>query len=207
MNEEQAVLKFFVQPENLPLALAVADQTDELRRLANNNFWLALCARIASTTTQWQVIPTEDRNDEACLVGLHLKPAQEQTLYLRPMFEQQYLGDTARIYYGLMWSAAPTPDQTRLSAIITLRDSLQARGFKHNENFLAWQWTPYYPRRKDFLLRLAHAQDELLQEANFLIQEFVVTQSTLLLAANTALRNAPRSAAVSLDRLRNNIVT
>ena len=205
MNEEEAVLDFFAQPKNLSLALAVADQADDLRRQANNNFWLALGTRIASTTAQWQVVPTEDRNDEACLVGLHLKPTQDQTLYLRPMFEQQYMGDTARIYYGLSWSASPTPDQTRLNAIVTLREALQATGFKHNENFLAWQWTGYYPRRKDFLLRFAHAQDELLNEANSLIQEFLVTQTTLLLAANTALRHAPRTAAISLDRLRNKI--
>ena len=119
--------------------------------------------------------------------------------------EQQYMGDTARIYYGLSWSASPTPDHTRLNAIVTLREALQATGFKHNENFLAWQWTVYYPRRKDFLLRFAHAQDGLLHEANSLMQEFLVTQATLLLAANTALRNAPRTAAISLDRLRNKI--
>ena len=31
MNEEQAVLDFFAQTENLPLALSVADQVDATR--------------------------------------------------------------------------------------------------------------------------------------------------------------------------------
>lgn len=205
MDEEQAVLTFFAQPENLPLALSVADRIDDLRRQSNNNFWLALHERIAADAAAWHVTITEDRNVAGCLVGLHLEPAQEQTLYLRPMLEQQYLGDAPRIYYGLMWSATPTSDQNRLGAVAALRDALQAAGFKNNESFLAWQWTPYYPRRKDFLLRFSKAGDALLNEINSLMGHLLVTHGDALHAANTALRDAPRSVAVSLDKLRANI--
>ena len=205
MDEEQAVLNFFTQTENLPLALSVADQADKLRRQSNNNFWLALNERITASAAGWRVSTTEDRNAAECLVGLHLEPVQEQTLYLRPMLEQQFLGDVPRIYYGLMWSAAPSPEQARLSAINTLRDSLQTSGFKNNENFLAWQWTAYYPRRRDFLLRFANAADALLNEANSLVQHLLDTHGNALHAANAALRDAPRSATVSLDKLRANI--
>ena len=205
MDEEQAVLNFFAQPENLPLALSVADQIDTLRRQSNNDFWLALRERIATGTNAWHVATTEDRNAAECLVGLHLEPAQEQTLYLRPMLEQQYLGDTLRIYYGLVWSAVPSPDQTRLHAITTLRDTLQGAGFKSNENFLAWQWTPYHPRRRDFLLRLSNGADAFLNEVNTLVQQLLVIHGAALHAANAALRDAPRSVSVSLDKLRANI--
>ena len=195
MNEEQAVLEFFAQTENLPLALSVADQVDGARQKLNNDFWLALRQRIAAGAPSWRVATTEDRNAAECLVGLHLQPAQEQTLYLRPMLEQQYLGDTLRIYYGLMWSAAPTPELTRLNTIHTLRDTLQTAGFKHNENYLAWQWTPYHPRRKDFLLRFSTAKDALLDEAAGLLDDLLVKHSAALHAANSALREAPRNAA------------
>ena len=205
MNEEQAVLNFFAQTENFPLALSVADQVDELRRQSNNNFWLALHERITASAAGWRVSTTEDRNAAECLVGLHLEPTQEQTLYLRPMLEQQYLGDTPRIYYGVMWSATPSPEQTRLSAINALRDSLQTSGFKNNESFLAWQWTAYYPRRKDFLLRFSNAADALLNEANALIQHLLTTHGDALHAANAALHDAPRSVAVSLKQLRHNL--
>ena len=205
MDEEQAVLNFFAQSENLPLALSVADQTDDLRRQSNNGFWLALRERIASGTPAWHVTTTEDRNATECLVGLHLEPAQDQTLYLRPMLEQQYLGDALRIYYGLMWSALPSADQMRLDAVTMLRDSLVAEGFKSNENFLAWQWTPYYPRRRDFLLRFATAAQVLVDEIDSLMQYLLVTHSAALQGANSALRSAPRSAAVSLDNLRANL--
>ncbi len=195
MNEEQAVLEFFAQTENLPLALSVADQVDGTRQKLNNTFWLALCDRIAARAPSWRVATTEDRNAAECLVGLHLQPTQEQTIYLRPMLEQQYLGDTLRIYYGLMWSAAPTPELTRLNAIHTLRDTLQTAGFKTNENYLAWQWTPYHPRRKDFLLRFSTAKDALLDEAAGLLDDLLVKHSAALHAANSALREAPRNAA------------
>ena len=205
MDEEQAVLEFFAQPENLPLALSVADQVDGTRQKINHAFWLALCERVAVAAPDWQVATTEDRNTAGCLVGLHLQPAPEQTLTLRPMLEQQYLGDTLRIYYGLMWSTTPTPDITRLSAIKTLRDSLHTAGFKNNENFLAWQWTPYHPRRKDFLLRFHTDKDRLLKEVAELLDNLLVKHGPALRAANIALHEMPRTTAVSLDKLRANI--
>ncbi len=205
MNEEQAVLDFFAQTENLPLALSVTEQVDATRQQLNRAFWLALCERIAATAPGWQVATTEDRNAADCLVGLHLQPAQKQSLYLRPMLEQQYLGNVLRIYFGLMWSAAPAPALTRLSAVSALRDTLQASGFKNNENFLAWQWTPYYPRRRDFLLRFATTPDALLDEATALLHSLLVTHAAAVHAANLALRDAPRSTKMSLDRLRENL--
>lgn len=205
MNEEQDVLNFFAQTENLPLALSVAEQVDATRQQLNRAFWLALCERIAANAPAWQVATTEDRNAADCLVGLHLQPVHKQTLYLRPMLEQQYLGDVLRIYFGLMWSAAPAPALTRLSPVSTLRDTLQASGFKNNENFLAWQWTPYYPRRRDFLLRFATAPDALLDEVSALLHSLLVTHAAAVHAANLALRDAPRSTKMSLERLHENL--
>ena len=205
MNEEQEVLNFFAQAGNLPLALSVADQLDTTRQQLNRAFWLELQKRLAAIAPQWQVSTTEDRNAANCLVGLHLEPAQKQALYLRPMLEQQYLGDTLRIYFGLMWGAPPTPEASRLGAIVTLRDSLLKASFKNNENFLAWQWTRYYPRRSDFLLRFSSAADALLDEVIALMQNLLLTHGAALQAANDALRDAPRNAAISLAQLRSNL--
>ncbi|CAH1080129.1 hypothetical protein [Candidatus Nitrotoga sp. 1052] len=208
MNEEQAVLNFFAQKENLPLALSVANQVDGTRQKLNNDFWLALSERIVASTSGWRISTTEDRNATECLVGLYLQPESEQKLYLRPMLEQQYLGDTLRIYYGLMWSAAPTLEQKQLRVINTLHNTFQEAGFKSNESFLAWQWTSYYPRSMDFLLRFSSTADALLNEATSLIQTLLVTHHDALHSANAALRESSRSAAisiVSLDKLRANL--
>ncbi len=209
MNEEQAVLNFFAQKENLPLALSVANQVDGTRQKLNNDFWLALSESIVANTSEWRTSTTEDRNATECLVGLYLEPETEQKLYLRPMLEQQHLGDTLRIYYGLMWSTVPTLEQKQLSAIKTLHNTFQQAGFKNNESFLAWQWTSYYPRNMDFLLRFSTTPDALLNEASDLIQNLFVTHRDALHFANTALRESSRSAAisvVSLDKLRVNHV-
>ena len=205
MNEEQDVLNFFAQVENLPLALSVADQADATRQQLNNAFWLALCERIAAIAPEWKVATTEDRNAADCVVGLHLEPAQQQSIYLRPMLEQQYMGNALRIYFGLMWSAPPTPELSRLDAVIKLRDILQKESFKNNENYLAWQWTSYHPRRKDFLLRFSSAAEGLLDEVSMLLQNLLVTHAAALHAANLALRDAPRSAVVSLGQLRSKL--
>jgi hypothetical protein len=208
MNEEQAVLNFFAQKENLPLALSVANQVDGTRQKLNNDFWLALGERIVTNMSTWRVSTTEDRNAAECLVGLYLQPETEQKLYLRPMLEQQYLGDTLRIYYGLMWSAVPTLEQKQLSVINALHNTFQEAGFKSNESFLAWQWTSYYPRNMDFLLRFSTTADALLNEATNLIQNLLETHRDALHFANTALRESSRNSAisvVSIDKLRVNL--
>ena len=208
MNEEQAVLHFFAQKENLPLALSVATQIDETRQRMNNDFWLSLRERIVANSPGWSASTTEDRNATENLVGLSMQPETEQKLFLRPVLEQQYLGNTPRIYYGLMWSATPTPEQKRLSAINTLHNSFQEAGFKNNESFLAWQWTPYYPRSMDFLLRFSTTTDALLDEAAHLIQNLLTMHQNALHTANTALRESSRNAkvsVVSLDNLRVNL--
>lgn len=204
-NEEQAVLDFFAQPENLPLALSVAEQMDALRQQMNNTFWHRLQAHIAALNPAWKVQVTEDRNAPDCLVGLYLQPPHEQTIFLRPMMEQQILGGTTRIYFGLMWSSTPTSETMQLANVSALRDALQMEEFKSNASFLAWQWSPYYPRRKDFLLRFSRQPDVLLDEAAALLQGLLANHATAIQAANAALQAAPSSEPVSLEQLRANL--
>jgi hypothetical protein len=208
-NEEQAVLEFFAQEENLPLALSVAELVDGIRQRMNTAFWRALhesiAALIEAQRLPWAVEITEDRNTPGCVVGLHLQPLSDQALFLRLMIEQQYMGDTLRIYYGVMWNSAPTPDKTRLVEVTALREALQGEGFKNNESFLAWNWTPYHPRRKDFLQRYSTAADALLDEVSGLLRNLLLDHGDALNATNAALRDTPRSVTVSLDQLRASI--
>lgn len=206
MNEEHSVLNFFAQEENLPLALVTAEHLDEIRLQHNNRFWKALCEQLdvllAQKSLPWRVEFTEDRNSEDCLVGLRLEPLVNQRTFLRPFMEQQLLGESYRIYYGLIWNAAPEPAQKNLPAVETLRTHLNLAGFKQSDSFLAWQWSPWYPRRKDFLLRLSNKQDELLKEAMQPWHALLEGYGELLHLANLALNEVPRSATISLDQLR-----
>lgn len=209
MNDEQIVLDFFAQKENLPLALIAAEHLDGVRLRLNNEFWQALQERLSTLLTQdmlpWECTPTEDRNSENCIVGLHLQPKMEQALFLRPFMEQQLIGGEYRIYYGLMWSATPAPGKAQLAQVMALREALQGDGFKDNENFLAWSWTSWYPRRRDFLLRFSHDRDELLEEAAQRLQHLVAAHGNRLNTANAALRETPPDFTISLDSLRANI--
>lgn len=205
MNEEQAVLDFFAQQENLPLALLVAEQVDALRIRMNGDFWRELGGHAEHLAPAWQVQLTEDRNTEECLVGLYLQPMTEQALFLRPMLEQQTIGGAPRIYFGLMWSAQPAPEQLALQEVTILQEALRHDGFRSNEKFLAWQWSPYYPRDRKFLLRFANAREALLNEASNLLNQLIVTHAPLLQAANAALGKTPRRTIVTLDALRNNL--
>ena len=146
MNEEHSVLHFFAQEENLPLALVAAEHLDGIRQQHNNRFWEALREHLdtllAKSGLPWRSEFTEDRNAENCLVGLHLEPLAEQRTFLRPFMEQQLIGGNYRIYYGLMWNAAPEPAQRNLPAVETLQSLLSKSGFKQSDSFLAWQWSP-----------------------------------------------------------------
>lgn len=206
MNEERAVLDFFAQSENLPLGLSVAEQMDQIREQLNTRFWLDLQQRFAALidrhTLPWQIAATEDRDAADSLVGLYFPLRIDQPLYLRPMLEQQYLGGAWRIYFGLMWSAATSPDQLALPAVRVLKQSLQDKGFKSNENFLAWQWTTLHPRRRDFLMNYSQQPEKLLGDLEALLNILLIDHRTLIEQANVALQAAPRSMTVSLDQLR-----
>lgn len=205
MNEEQAVLDFFSKPENLPLALSVAERVDEIRCELNNQFWqqllLATFGFLQAELSSWRLATTEDKNAPTQLVGMHCNLAQEQALFLRPMLEQQLLGDTWRVYVGLMWSAPPTPEHLMLPEVITLKEQLCATRYKSNEGFLAWQWTKLHPRQTDFLLRFAQSPQRVIDEALTELKVLIIDKANELRAANTALSKTPRSMGISLTQL------
>jgi len=205
MNEEQAVLDFFAKEENLPLALSVAELVDRQRHQYNNRFWLALAERLRSQTQMWQVEITEDREVTERLVGIYLRPMQEQKLFLCPMMEQQLMGGVPRIYFGLMWSEAPPADKLNLKAVTALRDALQSKGYKNNERFLAWRWSSLYPTSKEMLLKFSSQADELLDEASSLLLLLIQDFESTINAANAALRDTPTSANISLNQLRSKV--
>lgn len=210
MNEEQAVLDFFAQTENLPLGLSVAEQMDKLREQMNNRLWQDLLPRLQVLANEhelaWRIELTEDKNSPDNLVGLHCVTGTEQALYLRPMMEQQYLGGVWRIYFGLMWSATPAPDQLGLPAVNNLKASLQTAGFKSNESFLGWQWTAFHPRRKDFLLRYSLQPEKLLGEIEAIFKTLLMDHRVSIEQANMAIKTAPRGLNVTLNQLRKELI-
>jgi hypothetical protein len=209
MNEESAVLDFFAKTENLPLGLSVAEQMDEIRIAMNSTFWNTLGARLNTLInlqeSGWKAEIIEDRNATEVVVGVQCKLQVAQPLYLFPMLEQQYLGGVWRIYFGLMWSTAPSATQLALPAVTKLKQTLADSGFKTNEAFLAWQWTNLYPRRRDFLLRYSQQPEALLDEVEAMLARLLVDQRERLNAANAALRSAAVSMKISLDQLRTKI--
>lgn len=209
MNEEQTVLDFFSQQENLPLALVAAEHIDAIRLRLNNEFWLALReelnAWLAQQELPWECTPTEDRNNDEFLVGLHFTPQAEQRVFLIPFMEQQFLGGDHRVFFGLMWNTAPDPAQKNQPAVESLRISLEHVGLKQSDSFLGWQWLPWHPRRRDFLLRFSNQRDELLKEAMQPCQLLLDEYGEQLLQANLALNSPGRSTAVSLDQLRSQL--
>ena len=205
MNEEQAVLNFFAAPENLPLALIIGEQVDAIRQQLNRQFWSEMTAHIQKEAPAWLVSATQDRNQNDGLVGIHLRPQTEQAIYLQPMMEQQINQGELQIYFGLIWSSAPTADKLNLPEITAFQQALKNDGYRDNEGFLAWRWTSLYPRRKDFLLRFNSQREALLNSAADTLNDLLKRHGELLLTANRALAHAPTVNAISLARLRANL--
>jgi hypothetical protein len=201
MNEEDEVLEFFAQPENLSLALTVAEQVDAKRQKLNHEFWVALSKRlIDEALPDWFVITTENRNkadnEPETLVGVYLQPNGNPAIHIRPMMEQQYMGENVRVYFGLMWSDAPSLKQKSLPEIVSLQRELTVDGFKNSDSFLAWQWTTFYPRSMDFLLRFTDSEDsrkELLEIVVGKITTLLVRHGEAIQAANAALQPVTRT--------------
>ena len=210
MNEEQAILDFFARTENLQLGLSVAEQMDGIRMQMNNRFWRELSESLERLNNEhmlaWQITLTGDKNAPDSLVGLYCTPHAEQLVFLRPMLEQQNLGGDWRIYFGLMWSEVPAPNQLNLPDVTALQTSLQKSGFKSNEHFLAWQWTNFHPRRKDFLLRYSQQQEKSLDDIETTFKALLITHGKAIEQANEALKTAPDSLIESLKRLRNELL-
>lgn len=206
MNEEQAVLDFFSKPENLPLALSVAEQTDQIREQLNTRFWCELAEHMRDFMRRhdlpWQITLTEDRNAADSLVGFNCTLNSEQARYVRPMMEQQNLGKGLQIYFGFMWSSTPTPEELSLPAVRSLHDTLKTAGYKTNESFMAWQWMNIYPRSRRFLLRYTQQPETSYAEVEATLGQLLLNTHTALSEANLALRAAPRQLIVSLDQLR-----
>ncbi|MDX8379775.1 MAG: hypothetical protein R8K48_06995 [Gallionella sp.] len=206
MKEEQAVLDFFEKPENLPLGLSVATQMDRLREQMNSQLWQDFQNKLVETfddlTPEWHIEAIEDRNAADVLMGLQCKLKQPQTQGLIPMIEQQFLGGSWRIFFGLMWQTAATPEQLALPAVTALKQNLVATGFKSNETFLAWQWTRHYPRHRHFLLTYAQQAETLMVELTALFSTLSLDQYKSISLANAALNRVPRTLTISLDQLR-----
>ena len=209
MNEEQAVLDFFAQEENLPLALIAAEHLDAIRQRLNNEVWQLLRKRLdallALHSLPWVSKLAEDRNTDDCLVGLYLQPLTEPRMFLRPFMEQQFIGDGYRIYHGLTWSVSPDAGQKTMPAVEALRDTLHQAGFKQGDNFFAWQWLPWHPRRRDFLLNFTAHREDLLDEVMQPWQNLLLARGKQLHLANLALGNLTASATISLDQLRSKL--
>jgi len=210
MNEEQAVLDFFAQEENVPLALIAAEHLDAIRLRLNNQFWQLLGEQLTALLTEqalpWTAKQTDDRNVDDCQVGLHLEPTEEGRIFLRPFMEQQFIGNDYRIFHGLMWSGPAEIAQKALPPVSALSTLLQEQGFKQGDNFFAWQWLPWHPRRRDFLMEFHTRRDQLLADALKPWHYLLVSCGPQLQAANEALR-APTSNAtsISLDQLRSKL--
>jgi hypothetical protein len=209
MNEEQTVLDFFAQEENLPLALIAAEHLDTIRLRLNNEFWKALQERLdallAVHTLPWISKLAEDRNTDDCLVGLYLQPQAESRQFLRPFMEQQFIGNGYRIYHGLMWGGTPDTEQKNLPAVAALYDALQQAGFKQGDNFFAWQWLPWHPRRRDFLMNFTTHREKLLEEVMQPWQNLLLIWSKQLHQANLALGNVTTATTISLNQLRSKL--
>jgi hypothetical protein len=83
---------------------------------------------------------------------------------------------------------------------------LQSAGFKSNESFLAWQWTAFHPRRKDFLLRYARQPEKLLGDIEAIFKTLLIEHRVSIEQANASLQTAARGLDAALNQLRNELI-
>jgi hypothetical protein len=163
MNYDDEVVAFLAEKENLPLALEVADRIESVKDMIQREFWVCLRDLLnkeleKSGYSNWQIDLTDEKelckNYAQCCI--RPKNGATTSLQLRVAVEQEYGYGVYQLYYGIQWNEeVDTLIQQPL--VQKLLKDLESKQFKTElpSWFLGWKYMDYYPRRKDFLLKMA----------------------------------------------------
>lgn len=203
MNETEAVLNFFSQPENLPLALDVGALVERIQNDMNNRFWQRLTEALSGSHTEWEAQLTQDQRVGNRTVGLTLSRRNAAYPFvLKPFMEQQDSSAGQRIYYGLIWSSAQETRQQSAPGVAALKKHLQEAGFGSNEQFLAWRWTLLYPRDRDFLLHFSANPEAAVAEPVKMLNELLAICGDAITTINRDLAQPGVIVTIPLSQLR-----
>jgi hypothetical protein len=172
MSFEDAVLDYLAKPENLPLAMEVAEYVQILRNKLHEKFWrmysFQMKERLLASDhgETWEFIPFPLNRLKTDFEGSSIRPKQEseiKTSVLQVQIIQGNRQDQYRLVRGIRWTGAvgdfdhPTLRQLKVDLI------------NHNLTYDQWHWVgaaghQYRPQGVDLMVKMHNEPDEAISE-------------------------------------------
>lgn len=173
MTYEDKVLDYIAQPENLPVALEVAEAVQQLREMIHKRFWPLFAHQVqvrllgSEYADRWKYVPfPEKRLKKEWEVSyfIPIRPKGTESPLLRVMFGQGGRGGHYRLVTGVGWWAKKPPEPNH-PALKDLKKELVSRNLTN-----AWDWwpgwkvLPYALGGGEFMVKFYHTPNELVDE-------------------------------------------
>ncbi len=173
MSYDEKILEFLAQPENLPVAMQVADYVQQLREKTHQDFWSMFSdeaiARLESSEyiDDWKIIsPPPDRWDKSW-ERIHLRPRNlpsSDRPILSVTLEQGTPNFDFVLYYGARWEPEGIKDYASKSHDSLIQKLEEMQITQSNNIWTRWNYMGYKARGGQFIMRMTKDPDSLVDE-------------------------------------------
>lgn len=172
MTYEDKVLDYIAQPENLPVALEVADAVQQLKEMIHKRFWPLFTQKTqllllnSDYSEHWKYVPfPENRLKKEYEVSniMPVQPKGTESPILRVMFGQGGRNNDYRFVTGVVWGRKiPEPNHPALK---DFKKELVSRKLTGAWDWWpGWKYLPYALVGGEFMVKFYHAPNELVDE-------------------------------------------
>ena len=172
MSSEDEIFEYLTQPENLPIALEIADYVEQLKHKLHRKFWTTFNPRmeqrlkISEYNSTWVFHPHPARRYRTEWGKSYIAPAgknYKSISQLRVAFGQGSRSNDYRFFWGANWIKEPenfdNPAMTKLKAELIARDINIVE--KHWPGWGRYKYSPY---DSQFMIRMYRDTEELIAE-------------------------------------------
>lgn len=172
MSYEDQVLEFLAQPDNLPIAIQVADYIQKLKEELHQRFWPSFNA-VAKTrltgsehVSKWSFSPfpiKRLRTEYQDCAIFPLKDDGSNQSGLAVFFGQSSRDNSYRFYHGIKWIKKPKDFDHPL--LTDLKSQLVAHNLIHAwDNRPGLNYLHYRAQGEDFMLKMYHEPEIIVGE-------------------------------------------
>lgn len=198
MAYEDKILDFLAQPENLGVAMQIAEYVQKLREKTHRGFWPmfndAIKDRLDATDYggQWIYVPQARDKWRTRWGEWSIRPAQKSHSNQRVMqaaMQQSTIEANFRLLLGACWTSDPKKG-VRSPAFDQLVERLKEMQLvQSNSKWPGWNWLDYQIRSEKFILRASSEPYALVNEIADTFWQFFLDIRPWLEAVNDEVRS------------------
>jgi hypothetical protein len=193
MSYEDKIIDFLAQPENLSVALEVADYVQKLREQTHRKFWSEFSEVVTDRlegseySDHWVFERLPDNNWEKNYGICSLRPTLQRrsnSPLLGVSMQQGSSSNYYRLLMGIQWSQEPT-EEIKLPSLEKLILQLEAMNMKQSsKRWPRWNWLQYRIRGEKFLSSFNRDPEAFVNEVVDTYWQFFIQVQPLVAAVN-----------------------